>query len=66
MSRCSIQEDKALAYEVQKYPCLYDKASKTYKEVDRRKNAWREMETDLGLEKGTAEKKFDLLKKKYI
>ena len=36
-----IQDDERLAEELQKYPCLYDKGNKGYKERDREENAWR-------------------------
>ena len=35
-----IQEDKLLAEEVHKYPCLYDKKKKSYHERDVVRNAW--------------------------
>ena len=47
-----LQEDEALAIKVEKYPCLYNKALKVYKENDRRQNAWREIEESLGYEQG--------------
>ena len=31
-----VQEDESLATEVAKYPCLYDKRDKGYKERDRK------------------------------
>ena len=31
-NKCSIQDDKHLAEEVQEYPCLYDKGKKGYEE----------------------------------
>ena len=36
----NIQEDEILAEEVRKYPCLYDKSDRGYKERDRVKNAF--------------------------
>ena len=48
----SLAEDEMLAEEVCKYACLYDKASKGYKERDRVKNAWKEVELSLGYEEG--------------
>ena len=36
-----IEEDEVLAVEVRKYPCLYDKSEKGYKERDRVRNAWK-------------------------
>ena len=51
-NKCNIKEDELLAEEVRKYPCLYDKSLPTYKEKDRKANAWRAVETELGLEEG--------------
>lgn len=48
----SLTEDEKLAEEVRKYSCLYDKADKGYKERDRVKNAWKEVELSLGYEEG--------------
>ena len=42
MSTFNVQDDEALADELQKYACLYDKSNKGYKELDRKKNAWRQ------------------------
>ena len=64
-NKANIQEDEKLANEVYKYPCLYDKTNKGYKERDGRANAWRKIEEDLGMEVGMAEKRFDALKKRY-
>ena len=49
---CDIQEDEILSIEVQNYPCLFDKANSGYKEKDRKKNAWREIDKELGYEEG--------------
>ena len=49
-NKCIIKEDGLLAEKVRKYPCLYDKSLPTYKEKDRKANAWRAVETELGLE----------------
>ena len=51
-NKCDIQEDEFLAIEVEKYPCLYNKALKGYKETDRKKNAWRVIDEKLGYEEG--------------
>ena len=64
-NKSDLFEDESLSNEVQKYPCLYDKGNKGYKERDRRPNAWRRVESELGLEEGTAEKRFDAIKKRY-
>ena len=39
-----IQDDERLAEELQKYPCLYEKRNKGYKERAREENAWRTVE----------------------
>ena len=36
----NIQDDERLAEELQKYPCLYEKGNKRYKERDWQENAW--------------------------
>ena len=46
------RERELLAEEVTKYPCLCDKSLPTYKEKDKKANAWRAVETELGLEEG--------------
>ena len=51
-NKCNIQDDNRLAEEVQKYPCLYDKGNKGYRERDRKENAWRAVELKLGFEEG--------------
>ena len=45
-------EEETLAEEVQKYPCLYNKANAGYKEKDRKINIWKNVEEALGQEKG--------------
>ena len=55
-NKSNIVEEESLSVEVQKYPCLFDKSSKGYKERDRKLNAWTKVEENLGLEEGTAEK----------
>ena len=39
-----IQDPERLAEELQKYPCLYEKGNKGYKERDWQENAWRAVE----------------------
>ena len=39
-----VQNAERLAVEFQKYPCLYEKGNKGYKERKQKKNAWREVE----------------------
>ena len=51
-NKCDLREDENLAIEVEKHPCLYNKGCKEYKERDRCKNAWKEIEKQLGLEQG--------------
>ena len=51
-NKSDVQEDENLATEVSKYPCLYDKTDKGYKERDRKQNAWAKIEEELGYEKG--------------
>ena len=51
-NNCNLQEDELLAEEVKKYPCLYDKSDKGYKERDRNANAWRAVDSALGYEEG--------------
>ena len=55
----NMKEDEALAQEVEKYPCIYDKSDLGHKEKDRVNNAWTEIEKSLELEEGNA---FDLCK----
>ena len=50
--KCNIQGEEEHAIEVEIYPCLYDKSMKEYKETDRKKNAWREIEEKLCYEEG--------------
>ena len=40
----SIQDAERLAGKVQKYPFLYEKGNKGYKEIDQMENAWRVVE----------------------
>ena len=42
----------SVASVVEKYSCLYNKADPGYKDKDRQKNAWVEIENTLGLERG--------------
>ena len=39
-----MQDAERLAEELQKYPWLYEKGNKGYKERDQKKNAWRAVE----------------------
>ena len=52
MTKSNLKEEEKLAEEIQKFPCLYDKSS-GYKEKNRKKNAWCEVENTLGYEEGT-------------
>ena len=51
-NKCNRQDDEGLPEELQKYPCLYDNGNNVYKERDRKKNAWRAVEQELGFEEG--------------
>lgn len=48
----NLNHDESLMTEVQKFPCLYDKSDRGFKEKDRILNAWREIDTALQLEEG--------------
>ena len=48
----TIDEDEALASEVIKYKCIYDKNDPGHIEKDRVLNAWAEVEKSLGFEEG--------------
>ena len=43
----SIQENELLSVEVRKYPCLYDKSKKEYREKMVVANAWKEVADQL-------------------
>ena len=45
-------EEEKLCVQIQKFRCLYDKASNGYKEKDRVSNAWRSVEEALELSEG--------------
>ena len=45
--KVNLQEDDELAEEVRKYPCLYDKASKHYKDKRKAANAWKRVDEKL-------------------
>ena len=51
MVKSNLKEEVPLKEE-EKFPCLYDKSNEGYKEKDREKNAWREVENPLGYEEG--------------
>ena len=53
-NKCNIEDDEALAEEVRKYPCLYDKSDKGYKEKDRNINAWRAVDSALNYVEGNS------------
>ena len=61
----NLQSEEALSIEVQKYPCLYDKNESTYKNVNVKANAWKNVDNELGYEEGESKKHFALLKKRY-
>ena len=45
-------EDDEIFNCVKKYPCLYDKREQYYKDKRTKKNAWKKIEEELGMEKG--------------
>ena len=53
MVNSNLKEEEKLAEEIRKFPCLYHKGKEGYKEKDRNKNAWREVENTLAYEEGT-------------
>ena len=48
--KVNLQEDESLAEEVKKYPCLFDKSSKHYKDKRKTANAWAKVDESLGYE----------------
>ena len=46
-SALSVQENEELAEAVRKYPCLYDKSKKEYKDKIVTSNAWNEVANQL-------------------
>ena len=50
-TRLSIDKEELLTFEVKKYPCLFDKANKGYKEKDCVANAWKEIDKELSFTK---------------
>ena len=51
-NKCDLKEEEFLAESVRKFPCLYDKSCKEYREKDRVANAWKKVEEELGYEEG--------------
>jgi len=47
MIKLSLDKEEKLAFEVKKYPCLFDKTDKGYKERDCIANAWKEVADSL-------------------
>ena len=43
----TMQEEEALAEEVRKYPCLYDKSDEEYKDRTKNRNAWNAVDQTL-------------------
>lgn len=64
-NKCNIEEDKRLAEQVEKYPCLYDKTDSGYKELECKIQAWNDIDTELAWETGTSKRQFEILKKRY-
>ena len=52
MVKSNLKEEERLAEEIRKFPCLYGKSHKEYKEKDRGKNVWHEVKNALGYEEG--------------
>ena len=52
------QDGEHLSEALQKYPCLYEKGNKGYKERDREENAWKTVEQFLQLKVHYLRKKF--------
>ena len=50
--KANIRDYENLAHEVQKYPCIYDKADQGHQEKDRVINAWKEVDKALELPEG--------------
>ena len=46
-------EDEEVTEYVQRYPCLFDKSDKVYKNKRAKKNIWKQMEGNLGIEEGS-------------
>ena len=45
--KLTIEQEENLAFEVKKFPCLFDKTKKGYKEKDCVANAWNEVASSL-------------------
>ena len=45
-------EDEEISNCAKKYPCLYDKGDQYYKDKRAKKNTWKKIEEELGMEKG--------------
>ena len=52
----TVKSDEKLAFEVRKFPCLYDKSLSSYKENQPKKNAWKEIDQALGNPEGDVQK----------
>ena len=51
-SSMNMMEEEELAENVRKYTCLYDKSSEDYKNKIKVLNAWKAVDSALGLEEG--------------
>lgn len=51
-NKSDLREDKCLAEVIQRYPCLYDKNDKGYRDMACVNSAWRNLEQELGYEEG--------------
>eukprot|EP00794_Sanderia_malayensis_P017306 gene17306-19039_t len=61
----SLGEDMALAAEVRKHPCLYNRNFSGYKKEEPSSKAWQAIGDVLGLDKDVCARKFENLKKRY-
>ena len=50
--KVTLEEEENLGNEVKKYPCLFDKTIISYKDSESISNAWKEIESVLGLPEG--------------
>lgn len=48
----SVHQDRCLASEIRKHPCLYNRKDKNYKQKVSIDEAWRQIELALGYEEG--------------
>lgn len=51
-NKCNIEEDQLLAEEIRKYPCLYNKAERSYLDQTMKESAWRNVDAAMGYGQG--------------